>query len=107
MIAPRRLPAVVFRLGRRQPLIDEFSSLLENAIHAPHLEIGELLSLQAELSAERRCGKTVKHALDVDHLAFFLRQGASMNVLLATLVLAATTSLVPINDLDRNPYMWG
>lgn len=30
-----------------------------------------------------------------------------MNVLLATLVLAATTSLVPINDLGPNPYRWG
>ena len=30
-----------------------------------------------------------------------------MNVLLASLALAATTTLVPLNDLDSQPYLWG
>jgi len=30
-----------------------------------------------------------------------------MNLLLASITLAAATSLVPLSDLDRNPYLWG
>ena len=49
----------------------------------------------------------MKRAVDIDHLALFSNERDGMNLLLASITLAAATSLVPLSDLDRNPYLWG
>src|SRR6476661_7938256 len=67
MVSPGRLPSVVPRLCGREPFLDEFAALLHHPIDAPGFEIGAFSRAEAELSAERRCCKTVKCAFDVDH----------------------------------------
>jgi hypothetical protein len=56
MIAPRRLPSVVPRLGRREALRDQRRRLLHHVRQAPLLQIRELAPVEAKLPPEWRLG---------------------------------------------------
>src|SRR4051812_4106053 len=67
VIAPRRLPAVVARLSRREPLVDEARRLLHHALDPPCFEVRALAAGEPELAAEARRRQPAKDLIDVDH----------------------------------------
>src|SRR5205085_5857305 len=64
MVAPRRLPPVIARLGGSDALRDEIPPLLEHVRQSPSLQISQLPPLQAKLAAKGRRGKPAKGLIE-------------------------------------------
>src|SRR3954454_8503034 len=67
VVAPRRLPPVVARLGRREALVDEARRLLHHALEAPRPEIRALAAGELELTPERGGAEAAKDLIHVEH----------------------------------------
>jgi hypothetical protein len=66
VIAPRRLAAVVLRLGGSEALVDQVAGLLHHVRESPGLQVGQLASCEAELSTEGRSGEAAEKFVEVD-----------------------------------------
>src|SRR5947199_4812137 len=73
MVAPRRLPAVIVRLGGRNTLADEVARLLHHMRQPPGLQIGELAIAQRELAPERRRAEAPEDFVDRNHADIMAR----------------------------------
>jgi hypothetical protein len=67
VIPPWRLPSIVARLGRRDPLAQESLSLREDGVQPFPLEIGEFSPLEREAAAELRPPELFEHVVDRPH----------------------------------------
>lgn len=67
MIAPGRLFPVICRGGLRQPLLDEYSRVIEDLSHAFASQIIQFLALEAKPAAKRRLTQTAQDFLHISH----------------------------------------
>jgi hypothetical protein len=65
--APRRLPAVVRGLGRREALRDEGIGVPQHGLDALLAQVVRIASLQAELPPKARCGEAAEDVVEVSH----------------------------------------
>jgi hypothetical protein len=68
MPAEGSLPAVVARLGRREPLRDQFTRVVEDCRKALFVEIPTLARAEPESLAEGRTSERVEEIIDVSHV---------------------------------------
>src|SRR4051812_10621388 len=107
VVAVRRLPAVVARLGRRQPLRDDLRGVSTHRLRAAQLSRGSLAPAQVEPPPERARARAVDPVIDLGGVGHAASLGAARwptpGMGEGSLILATRTPYLSMRIESRTP----